>query len=77
MEEMEENSGAVELDPESEPPQAVLEISLHALSGVSTPRTMWVTGLVKVVKGVRRPWGAKALYRSWRRGAKKALAWVK
>ena len=47
MEEMEENSGAVELDLEREPPQAVLEISLHALSGVSTPRTMRVTGLVR------------------------------
>ena len=47
MEEMEENSGVVELDPESEPPHAVPEISLHALSGVSTPRTMLVTGLVR------------------------------
>ena len=47
MEEMEENSGAVELDLEREPPQAVLEILLHALSGVSTPRTMRVTGLIR------------------------------
>ena len=47
MEETEENSEAVELDPESEPPQVVPEISLHALSSVSTPRTMRVIGLVR------------------------------
>ena len=37
MEETEENSRAIDLDPESEPPQAVPEILLYALSGVSTP----------------------------------------
>ncbi|KAF3960584.1 hypothetical protein CMV_014711 [Castanea mollissima] len=49
MDEMEENSGAVELELENEAPQAVPEISLHALSGVSTPRTMRQRWLVKLM----------------------------
>lgn len=40
MDEMEESFGAVELEPENEAPQAVQEVSLHALFDVSTPRTM-------------------------------------
>ena len=47
MDETEENSRAVELDLELEASQTVLEISLHALSGVSKPRTMRVTGLIR------------------------------
>nr|POE82991.1 hypothetical protein CFP56_14267 [Quercus suber] len=47
MDETEENSGAIKLDLELEASQAVPKISLHALSGVSTPQTMPVIGLIR------------------------------
>lgn len=46
MDETKENSGEVELGPILEALQALPKILLHALSGVSTPRTMRVTGLI-------------------------------
>ena len=45
---MEGDPGVVKLEPKNEATQVVSEILLHALSSVSMPRTMRVTGLIRV-----------------------------